>query len=70
MTEVGLKGENIMNKIKRIGIAIIPILFATALASLSQTILRKIGIPGGWWYFVIFMVLFAWVMNNKGKIFK
>ena len=59
-----------VDKFKKIGIAMIPLLFATALASLSQTILRKIGVPGGWWYFVIFIVLFAWVMKNKEKIFK
>ena len=59
-----------MEKFKKVLKAMLPLLFATSLGTLSMRILEKIGVPDGWWYFVIFMVLFVCVMNNKEKIFK
>ena len=59
-----------MNKVKTVLRAFLPLLFAVSLAFFSMRILEKIGVPDGWWYFVIFFVSFALVMQYKEKIFR
>ena len=59
-----------MDKCKKIIKALLPFLFAISLASFSITILEKVGVPSGIWFFVIFLAVAAWVIDNKNKIFK
>tara|TARA_B100000029_G_scaffold482628_1_gene532945 strand:- start:51 stop:242 length:192 start_codon:yes stop_codon:yes gene_type:complete len=57
-------------KIKKTIKALLPFIFAISLATFSMRILEIIGIPDGWWYFIIFLVVGAVVIDNKEKIFK
>ena len=55
---------------KKIIKAILPFIFAISLATLSMRILEIIGIPDGWWYYIVFLAVGAVVIDNKGTIFK
>ena len=50
--------------------ALLPYIFAIALASFSMRILELIGIPESGWFFVVFCIVGALVIDNKEKIFK
>ena len=50
--------------------ALLPFIFAIALASFSLRILELIGIPENGWFFVVFVAIAALVIDNKEKIFK
>ena len=55
---------------KKIIKAILPFVFAISLGTFSMKMLEKMAVPDGWWYYILFCIVCAVVIDNKEKIFK